>query len=247
MMTIFHIAAQYLATVSINFLEAKEDDSHTNLGWNNRALHTHSLSKNNDVLSLDYQSFSLILTNDLGHSNSFPLDGKTHFEIVHWIRKKFLEVYPEKEYEYKLHYELPYPIVNNHFVFYKPSKEKINQLIQQRNLVQKALEETLKDQKQNASIRIWPHHFDSGSFFMIDEEVGIGLGMAMPDEMIHDFYFYVSGYRGHDAISLSDDLKIKKGRYYNEGWKGIALAVSGITVEEAITFYQEAIQHYISP
>ena len=29
-----HIAAQYLATTSINFLTKKADDSHTNVGFN---------------------------------------------------------------------------------------------------------------------------------------------------------------------------------------------------------------------
>ncbi|MEM6380925.1 MAG: hypothetical protein AAF705_22325, partial [Bacteroidota bacterium] len=60
MVKTFHIAAQYLTTVAISFLEKKDDDSHTNLGWKNGGLHTHPLSSANCTLTLDYSSFSLI-------------------------------------------------------------------------------------------------------------------------------------------------------------------------------------------
>lgn len=241
-----HIAVQYLATVAISFLDAKEDDSHTNLGWKDGSLHTHSLSEDNCIFSLDYNSFSLIWTNDLDYKSSLSLDGKKHSEIVHWIRNTSLRAKHKKVYEYKYHYDLPYEKITSDFVFVKPSEEEIQKLIAQRDLAYKVLSETLKEQNKDTSIRIWPHHFDSGSFFMIDDEIGIGLGMAVPDSMIDDFYFYVSGYKGHDGIELPDGVEIKRGNYYKDGWKGIALPISGTIVEEATRFYKEAIQHYTS-
>ena len=246
MVKTFHIAAQYLATVAISFLEPKDDDSHTNLGWKNGALQTHSLSEDNCMFSLDYNSFSLIWTNDLGYKESLSLDGKTHSEIVHWIRKTSLRAKHKKVYEYALHYVLPYEKIKSDFVFQKPSNQKIEELITQRDIVQKALENVLKSKSQNTSIRIWPHHFDSGSFFMTNDEIGIGLGMAIPDTMINDFYFYVSGYKGHEGIELSNQIEIKTGQYYKDGWKGIALAVSGATIDEATDFYRQSINHYLN-
>ena len=243
MVKTFHIAAQYLATVAISFLDKKDDDSHTNLGWKDGALHTHPLSEENCVFSLHYESFSLIWSNDLGYKESLSLDGKKHSEIVHWIRKTSLKAKQSKVYEYKLHYDLPYEKITSDYTYQKPTEKETQQLIAQRNLVQQALEEVLKN--QNASIRIWPHHFDSGAFFMATEEVDIGLGMAIPDNIINDFYFYVSGYKGHDGIEIPSTLEIKKGNYYNNGWKGIALAVSNVSVEEAIAFYQQSILIYL--
>lgn len=247
MVKTFHIAAQYLATVAISFLDPKEDDSHTNLGWKDGALHTHPLSEDNCMFSLDYRSFSLIWTNDLGYENSLSLEGKSHSEIVHWIRNSSLKAKHKKVYEYALHYELfPYEKIKSDFVFVKPSKQETDELIAKRDIVQKALENVLKRKNQNTSIRIWPHHFDSGSFFMVNDEIGIGLGMAIPDGMINAFYFYVSGYKGHDGIELSSAIELEKGDYYNSDWKGIALAVSGLTVEEATEFYEQSINHYLN-
>ena len=245
MVETFHIAAQYLATVAIVFLEAKEDDSHTNLGWKNGVLHTHSLNDHNCMLSLDYKSFSLIWTNDLGYRKVLSLDGKKHSEIIIWIRQTSLKAGNNEIYEYKLHYELPYGEMESDFVFKKPSDEEIEKLIQQRDLAQEALENALKINNQNTPIRIWPHHFDSGSFFMINETTGIGVGMAIPDEMINDFYLYTSSYKGHNFAEISSEININKGKYYDESWKGFALPVSGLSKEEAINFYKETINIYL--
>ena len=239
----FHIAAQYLATVAISFLDKKEDDSHTNLGWRKGALHTRSLSEYNCVFSLDYQSFSLIWSNDLGYKESISLDGKKHAEIIHWIRQTSLKAKQNRVYEYKLHYELPYKEITSDYTFIKPSGVQIKESIQRRNLAQEALKKSLLD--SNVSIRIWPHHFDSGAFFMADDEIGIGLGMAIPDTMIQDFYLYASGYKGHDSIELPVSTSIEKGKYHSNGWKGFALPVSGINTEEAVIFYTNAINQYL--
>ena len=122
----------------------------------------------------------------------------------------------------------------------KPDEEDTNKLIQQRDLAQKALESVVED---GVSIRVWPHHFDTGAFFTKNEK-GVGLGMAIPDSMIQDFYLYVSGYKGHDAV-VPQSTTIEKGTYYSEGWKGFALPVSGISDIDAKTFFTDAINQYL--
>ena len=79
----------------------------------------------------------------------------------------------------------------------------------------------------------------------LNSKLSIGLGMAIPDELISDFYFYVSGYNGHDSIKLDSTYDLKYGAYYNNGWKGFALPVNGIDKDIATSFCQEAINNYI--
>ena len=83
-----HLAAQYLAAAGISFLEKRDDDSHTNLGFDtdNGTLSTHILSKNEDRLVLNYQKFTLDWIS-LSGSTSFRLDGATHQQVVKWIQK----------------------------------------------------------------------------------------------------------------------------------------------------------------
>ena len=68
--------------------------------------------------------------------------------------------------------------------------------------------------------------------------------MAIPDTMINDFYLYVSGYKGHDAIELPPETTLENGSYHSEGWKGFALPVEGISDEEAKTFFTNAMNQY---
>ena len=241
MVETFHIAAQYLTTVAISFLDKKEDDSHTNLGWKDGALHTHSLSEHNCRLSLDYKSFSLKWFNDIGFQESLELHGKKHSEIVHWIRQTSLKAKKSLVYQYSLHFELPYEPISSDFTFEKPSDEITRKLIQNRHLAQRVLTQVLD---KEVDIRVWPHHFDTGAFFWVNDELGIGLGMAVPDAMIDDFYLYVSAYKGHNAVELSSTINLEKGRYYNEAWKGFALPVSGITEADASAFLISAIDQY---
>lgn len=81
-----HLAAQYLAAAGINFVPKKEDDSHTNLGFSieKQRLETHPLSENGDLLSLDYNSFSLQWDsqNDV---ERLLLDGVRHETVLHWL------------------------------------------------------------------------------------------------------------------------------------------------------------------
>ena len=107
-----HLAAQYLAAAGISFLDKREDDSHTNLGFDTDCgiVSTHPLSKNNDSLSLDYKKFTLVW-NSSNESTSFRLDGATHQQIVEWISEvsqKFLG----KQYDYKFHYDLPLSLIH---------------------------------------------------------------------------------------------------------------------------------------
>ena len=62
--------------------------------------------------------------------------------------------------------------------------------------------------------------------------------------IINDFYFYVSGYNGHDSIKLQSVKDLKQGSYYDNGWKGFALPVNCIDKDTAISFCQEAISKY---
>lgn len=239
----FHLAAQYLATTAISFLDKEEDDSHTNLGWKNGTLLTHPLNKENCQLVLDYQRFCLFWKNHAS-LNSCYLHGKSHKEIVNWIEETSQNIVPNKTYSYALHYELPYENNQDCFVFEKPSDILIENLISQRTLVQEALIAVFMDLEINAPIRIWPHHFDTGSFFMANHSIGIGVGMAIPDNLINDFYLYVSGYEGHEAIVPNDPKSITLGTYYNQKWKGFAVPISGLNLSEAISFFKESIYQY---
>ena len=239
-----HKVAQYLTTVAISFIQKKEDDSHTNLGWVNHTLETHEFP-NGDKLGLNYENFSLEWTTYNGNKQYLLLNQTTHKEIKDWISETSTNNGIEKPYKYKLHFELPYDKITDATFFDVTNQEELNLLIKQRDLAQQVLDSILKSNAFDSSVRIWPHHFDSAAIMTINSKLSVGLGMAIPDELINDFYFYVSGYNGHDSINLQSANDIKHGAYYNNGWKGFALPVNDIDKGTAISFCQEAISKYV--
>ena len=242
-----HLAAQYLATTGISFLEKKEDDSHTNLEFSTteKRLATWPLDENGTQLGLHYPTFSLQWIST--EVQSLPLDGKSHNEVVMWLKEASASLSPSKNYEYNLHYELPY-VMKPDESFQLTDSEKIEKLIQLRTMANVVLAQVLADNDLSSDIRIWPHHFDTGAFSELSSntKTAVGLGLSIPDSLVDDYYFYISGYHGHTALDTSSFSKLNHGTWLNDGFKGAVLPASSSNAQQAISFFNEAIQAYIS-
>jgi hypothetical protein len=237
-----HLAAQYLAAAGISFVEKMADDSHTNLGWSidKQRLETHPLSTDGDVLALNYNTFSLEWDSPKNNA-SFALDGKTHHQVLEWLTNS-ANTYLGKKYTYNFHYDLPYSI-DDTFTF-KLDASKLKELADLRSLTQSSLEKTLAVNDLSSDIRIWPHHFDSGAYVIISDDLSIGFGLAVPDTMVTEHYFYISGYKGHSGLDTSKFNSLSLGEWKNEGFKGAVLPATNINEEQAVQFFTEAINTY---
>ena len=225
MKTTMHLAAQYLATAAISFIPKKDDDSHTNLGWTNHTLETHEFP-NGDKLGLNYENFSLEWTHHNGNKEYLLLNGTTHIEIIDWISKTSKNNGVNKPYSYNLHYDLPYDEVTVSSTFKLTDHNDVDLLIKHRDLAQSVISSVLKSNGYDSPIRIWPHHFDTGAFVNANDKLSIGIGMAIPDSLINDFYFYISGYHNHDPVIIESVDDLEHGNYYNNDWQGFAIPLS---------------------
>ncbi|MEO9503376.1 hypothetical protein [Nonlabens ulvanivorans] len=239
-----HMAAQYLAAAGISFLDKKDDDSHTNAGFNtdNGCLETHPLSNNGDLLSLNFRDFSLEWTSNDGKI-SFNLDGATHEDVLKWL-KETSKNQLNKEYHYDLHYDMPYKM-EGAAVFRKDDESELAELTHLRILAEHSLEHIVEHYKLDTSIRVWPHHFDTGIYTGLnDSEITIGLGLAIPDTLSNDHYLYISGYKDGKLIETSSFNKLSKGEWKNDGFKGAILPVGDLKEEEWNIFFKEAIEQF---
>ena len=240
-----HLAAQYLATVAISFIPKKDDDSHTNLGWIDHTLVTHSFP-NGDKLALNYEYFSLEWICSNGNKEHLSLNNLTHKDIVEWISKMSIKNHIDITYSYSLHYKLPYESISDTTCF-RMDKKELENLIKIRDLAQGVISYVLQSNNYKSAVRIWPHHFDTGAFINVNENLSIGLGMAIPDSMINDYYFYISGYSYNQPIDIKLTKDVNKKDYYNDGWQGFAMSIKELDQSSAIDFCQTAINAYIKP
>ncbi len=247
MTTQMHIASQYLAAAGISFLNKTNDDSHTNLGFSSvtAKMYTRPLNQKGDTLSLNYHDFSLEWKSN-ATTNTLQLNNTTHKDVLKWISEMATKASIEKPYHYEFHYELPYPTITDTYKFTLQDKTALQELINHRKLAQHTLETFLKNHHLNSEIRVWPHHFDIGAFSTFNDEKGtsVGLGLAIPDTMVNDYYFYISAYKGHDAIDTSEFSSLTHGKWYSEEYKGAILPITGVDLNKASAFFEEAFISY---
>ncbi len=244
MLTQLHLAAQYLATAGISFLDKKDDDSHTNLGFSieNKSLETWPLNGEGTKLCLDYPNFALHWA--ALDTNSLSLDGKSHEDVVDWIQKVSQSSNSNKSYQYNPHYQLPYGMGSKD-VFRLSDAEEVNTLVNLRNLAQKVLIEVLDREDLSSDVRIWPHHFDTGAFSPLENgNSSVGFGLSIPDSLVNDHYVYLSGYHGHDSLDTTNFPSLTSGDWLNNGFKGAVLPASGVDASTAVQFFSEAINSY---
>ncbi|CAN0366794.1 unnamed protein product, partial [Ectocarpus sp. 4 AP-2014] len=203
----------------ISFVEKKDDDSHTNLGFSSEdgSLYTRPLNEAGDKLSLNYERFTLEWVGKAA-TRHFRLDGSTHAQILAWIKQMVTDAGIDKPYIYKFHYDLPYQVTDD-FTFKLLDAGRLQELLHLRILAQMVLESFLQDHKLDSEIRIWPHHFDTGAYASLNDNSGpaIGLGLAIPDSDHEDHYFYIAAYKGHDGVDISAFDGLTNGTWHNNG------------------------------
>ncbi len=240
-----HLASQYLAAANMSFLEKKADDSHTNVGFDadTKRMETYDLSSSGDKLSLNYRRFSLEWTSQSGVT-SLSLDGKTHKEVLQWLQE-LSQTHLAKEYVYKFHYELPYTI-DDDFQFKLTDASRLEYLSNLRILAQYTLERVIQTNALSSPIRIWPHHFDTGAYALLNDssDIYIGMGMAIPDTLSDEHYFYISAYKNGSAILPSSQSDLSLGKWVDQGFTGAILPATNLVESETVKFFQETIHQF---
>lgn len=240
-----HLAAQYLAAANMSFLEKKENDSHTNLGFNinTMCLETYDLSSNEDKLSLNYKDFSLEWSSEKRDA-TLSLDGTKHSTILAWIQD-LSKTQLSKEYVYEFHYDLPYSIEDLQ-MFTLTDPNELAHLSHLRVLAQNTIEHSVASNHLDSQIRVWPHHFDTGAYAPLDTTSGIsiGIGMAIPDSVSNTHYFYISGYTDEGAFMPPSMEKLNQGKWLDQDFKGAILPTTHLLASEAIQFFKETIPQF---
>ncbi len=249
MYDIMHQAAQYVAMAGKSFLPQLPDDSHTNMRWDStaRAMVGRPLDEAKEIsVALNFASYSLeFVDTQVDVLASLYLGGSRHDAILFWIQEQADILGIAGDFDFDLHYELPYPAMEMDMVFPEEDSNELELLADLFTHVQDAMNTVIEPIAAAQEIRIWPHHFDIASLIITGVEgnlitSSIGLGMAVPDKMVDDFYLYASAWK-RDGVELSDMPVLTMGEWKNPDWNGAVLPATELTVPQMLTFYQETI------
>ena len=232
-----HQICQIIAKVNRSLVSKQEDDSHTNLYFESieKRIYGRWFQQNdiNYILALNLVDFSFLLLDDSKEIiNQFQIEGKTVVEIENDIVQAFGALnLPTEGLMNELHYEIPtYEFIDASWK--KPETSELNNWITYRTIANEACMLLLGIAQANSEIRIWPHHFDTGIYFKVKTNLGIGFGLAMYDEMAKDAYFYISAYPENYNIQYNNLPNSDYGKWViNENWKGGILTLKELELK----------------
>ncbi|NOY49353.1 MAG: hypothetical protein GXO88_02115 [Chlorobi bacterium] len=231
-----HHAAQFLALAGHHLIPQKPDDSNTNMEYfpNKKMLIGNPLP-NGLKLALKLTDLQLFILDKLDNPiQSISLKGKTKKmvfnELLTSLQSHAVEV---GNFTDSLHYEIPQHALNDGAVFSAEDKYLAENAIYRSN-AKLVLSKIVSKLKNAEAVKIWPHHFDTGSFVSFaHNEKGelsqtIGLGLAIPDSMISEPYYYLS-YWSADKLANVDSLPSPvTGKWLMPKWTGGVLPISDI-------------------
>ncbi len=139
-------------------------------------------------------------------------------------------------------YELPTGGLKDGKYFAMGREEAVSENIRYRHNARLLLNELAEKFTDVEPVRIWPHHFDTGTFATLEKnEKGaasktIGMGWAIPDGMVSDPYFYLSFWSENQLDIQNEPVKLPAGKWMIPDWSGAVLGTSEIiqlkTVEQ---------------
>ena len=236
-----HRGAQYLSAAGSSFLEIRSDDSQASLDWNANHKRLESRSLNDDALRLawDYPTSSLQWLKSGSTVSNFVVIGRTHAEVCEWLTTSSQESVPGRTYQKRPRYELPFNANDDHYRYVSPDADEVNAIIELMSESREVQAQFLDDAGLNTEVRVWPHHFDMGFYVEIGEGLFMGAGLAIPDSLEGDWYYYVSGWRDGNPVIASELPALITGAWHKH-WNGATLKATGVIPETVLAFLQEA-------
>jgi hypothetical protein len=227
-----HQLSQVLAKANRTFVAPLEDDSHTNLAFDslgNRILGHWIGTPYGDIiftLNLHNQTFEWV-NRSQKVVQCIQIINRTIKDVELEIASRLPELGLLSDgFTDEMHYKIPeYTFMNK--VVPKFSDDDLLEWTNFRLLANEACCALLTNLGVDGDIRIWPHHFDTGIFVRVNENLGLGFGLAMEDLMAGDPYLYMTGYPVNGSLDYMSATPLPFGRWeISQYWNGAILPLT---------------------
>ncbi len=236
-----HNAAQYIALTGRHLLPQQDDDSNTNMQYISGYNILAGKILSNDLRVALHLSDMFICMIDNGNSCKYiiAIEGKTQQQVFDELKNALARTGIDvTKLKNKMHYEMPYHALNRGAAFSLADKDFFIENALSRHNADIIVKEIAGGFTKSEPVGIWPHHFDTGSFFPLKSDnkgsvsKSISIGWAIPDNMVDEPYFYLSWWAEHESINMSELPSPDAGEWITSGWNGGILKHSDIVNTE---------------
>jgi len=230
-----HHAAQFIALVGRHLIPRKPDDSNTNMDFiaELNALVGNPMAGGLRVGLQLTDMVLLIVDENFRRLHAMTLTGKTKNEVLTKLKAELRQQGAKVDgLNRKLHYELPEHLLDKGAAFSISDRIFFEEMTAHRYNAQLVLDQLVQPYEHAAPVKVWPHHFDTGTIIPVDyDEKGeiaqsMGLGWAIPDRMVAEPYYYLN-FWSSEPVKYFDHLPpLKQGEWITSGWQGGILKLS---------------------
>ena len=237
-----HRAVQHLSGLARANIDAKPDDSHSNLGWDDAigGLRTHSIG--DIAMVLKFSPLTLIFLQGEKHVAQLTLEGKLVSDAEEWVDKTALSLGLSAASAGEIPYDLPAEVLA---ISTYDSGRATDQLAAMRewfklasSVLQTLAFEEASRKPGPGPIRCWPHHFDIATYIALEEgdpetAKGIGVGMSPGDASCNEPYFYINPWPHLDKASLPKPTA--PGYWHLDGYVGLVATSTSLQATGFVT------------
>jgi hypothetical protein len=226
-----HWAAQLLSAPGSSLLRAREDHSHTNLGWDSvlSVLSGRNVGPRALRAGLVFEGLELTVIEAQRERASVRLSGRTVQQGLDWLSG---ELAGESAGLQLPAHEMPSHGVGDGEAFSEAGAGARAELAAWFSNAFGLIRETVADEAGASVVRCWPHHFDVASLVRLDTAGGaeearsIGVGFSPGDSSYEQPYFYVTPWPYPDAAALPP---LPYGAHWHtERWTGAVLTADRV-------------------
>ena len=236
-----HHAAQFIALAGKYLIPQQPDDSNTNMKYEpDGDLLVGNSMPNGMRVALHLTDLSInILDKNYNLKKEIALEGKSKQQVFDKLKQSLSDLGVDVTgFKNELHYEIPGHPLDHGAVFSVNDERYFTENTIYRHNAEIVLNEIANAHKQAEAVRIWPHHFDTGSFIPVSRnEKGeisqsIGIGLAIPDSMVNEPYYYLSFWSDKPVENLNNLPPLDAGQWMMPDWNGAILKLSEIAKED---------------
>ena len=248
-----HHAAQYIAMAGHHLIPQQPDDSNTNMAYfpDKEWLAGNELPGGLRI-ALHLSDLKLLLIDKKQSSfGEVPLSGKTKNQVFEALKQLLdnskIDV---SNFIDELHYEVPIHKLDKGAPFSESNKEAFQENTLYRHNAEIVLNKIATQFKDADPVRVWPHHFDTGSYTPVayNPEGGIsksiGLGWAIPDSMVNEPYYYLSFWSESPVGDFKELPSPEAGEWIRSGWNGGVVKQSDILKLSSSKLQQDFVESF---
>ena len=250
-----HHAAQYIALVGRHLIPQKSDDSNTNMEFvPEKGMLIGNPLSNGMKVGLQLSNLELTVLDAKNNTlETISFDGKSKKQAFAELKSTLSSLRIDtSNFTDQLHYEIPTHPLDNGALFSVQNEKYFIENLNYRHNARLVLTEIAANIDNAEAVKIWPHHFDTGSFISFSKnekgEVSqtIGLGFAIPDSMVDEPYYYLSFWSEEQKEKPNAFSPLKNGKWMVPTWNGAVLPLSDILNKKSATEQYNTVETFFT-